>query len=222
MSSLFNITSDLVRLRNLLEAETEFDIANPELEESLVIKQEQLAGKMEGYVHVMNNADAQIEMAKAEIARINKFIAVKQHMRDRLEAALLQALLLFGEDDKGVRRLQIGTLRLSTRKSTSIQVNVEPDQVPDSCKYITATFKKLTPEMAKFLQRRLHDLPDSIGKKALLEAYTEIIDVSKTLVKEELKLHPVVAPEMKGELDPDAPLFVPWAEEVTKYGLTIK
>jgi hypothetical protein len=209
MSSLFKIENDILALRNLLESEQEFseqiDSEDKKvIEDQLAIKQEELATKVEGYIHVINQSEAQIVMANAEIERIHTFIDRKEHVVERLKGALLQALLLFGDEDKnGVKKMEIGTLRLSTRKSTSVEITGE---VPNQFKLFDASFKNLSSEMATFLRKRIEDLPASVGKTALQEAFKVDEKVSKTLIGDNLK---------KGA-------DLSFAQLNTKYGLTIK
>lgn len=198
----------MLELRDQLETENEFADESPEkewIESHLAIKQEELSTKIEGYLHVISQADAQADMAMIEITRIQKFAERKVHIAERLSEALLQALLLFGEENvNGVKRLEIGTHRLSTRRSKSVSI-IDEEAVADSCKLFDITFKDLTPDIKSFLSRRIQELPDSSGKSALIKAFSPKMKISKTLVKNLLE----------GE-------DVEWAEMVTKYGLTIK
>ena len=198
----------MLELRDQLETENEFADESSErewIESHLAIKQEELSTKIEGYLHVISQADAQADMAMIEITRIQKFAERKVHIAERLSEALLQALLLFGEEDvNGVKRLEIGTHRLSTRRSKSVSI-IDEEAVADSCKLFDITFKDLTPDIKSFLSRRIQELPDSLGKSALIKAFSPKMKISKTLVKNLLE----------GE-------DVEWAEIITKYGLTIK
>ena len=208
MASLYKLEGDMIALRNQLETEHEFEGDDAELkivEDQLQIKQGELSKKVEGYLHVISQVKAQSQMALNEIKRIQEFAEHKQHVADRLEGALLQALLLFGEEDsKGIKRMEIGTHRLSTRRSNSINI-LDESIVTDDCKYFDVTFKNLTPEIKNFLAKRIQDLPESVGKSALIAAFEPKVKVSKTLIKEKLG---------KEEID--------WAENETKYSLTIK
>lgn len=208
MSNLFNITNEMIELRNQLETENEFSDNETELkiiENKLEIKQEELSDKIQGYLHVIDQAEAQANMGLRELNRVQEFVDRKQHIADRLNGALLQALLLFGEEDnKGIKRLEIGTNRLSTRRSSSIEITNE-ELVSDDVKLCDVEFKNLTVEMKNFLANRIQDLPESIGKSALLKTFNPKVKISKTLLKEKLKTE---------ELD--------WANIKTTYYLTIK
>lgn len=208
MSNLFNITGEMVLLRNQLETENEFSDNEDEIqkiESNLKIKKEELSDKIQGYLHVIDQANAQADMALKELNRVQEFMNRKQHIASRLEGALLQALLVFGEEDKkGIKRLEVGTNRLSTRRSSSIEVTNE-ELVTDDVKLCDVIFKNLTVEIMNFLTNRIQDLPESIGRSALIKVLDSKIKISKTLIKEKMKTE---------ELD--------WANVKTTYYLTIK
>lgn len=209
MSSLFKIEKELIDLRNMLEVEEEFADDSPEkeiLEQQLEIKQEELSTKAEGYLHVISQAEAQANMAVEELNRIDAFIRRKRNIAMRLKASLLQAVLLFGEEDsKGVKRLEFGTHTLSTRRSSSVNI-LDEEAVPDDCKLCDVTFKNLSVDIKNFLARRIQELPDSSGKEELIKAFQPGVKISKTLVKEKLN--------KDDEIE--------WAKIETKYGLAIK
>lgn len=206
MSSLYRIEQELIELRNLLETENEFADESPEkefIEQNLEIKQEQLATKTEGYLYVISGVEAQVWQAEKEIERIQKFIQRKKNIVNRLNAALLQAVLLFGEENKnGIKSLEFGSHRLATRRSQSVVItNVE--SVPDDCKLHDVTFKNLSTDIQKFLHKRISELPDSSAKKELLEKF----NAGTKIVKKEVKK------KIEGDVD------IEWAKLETKYNL---
>jgi hypothetical protein len=207
-SNLYNISNELLELRDQLETENEFADESPErewIENNLEIKEDELDTKLEGCIHVINQAEAQAAGALKEIARIQKFVIKKQHIAERIQGSLLQALLLFGKESAtGVKKLEFGTNTLSTRRSTSVNI-LDEGAVTDDCKSYDVTFKDLTPEIKRFVANRIQDLPESTGKAALLRAYGAKVKISKALVKNKLE---------EDDLS--------WAETVTKYSLTIK
>jgi len=223
--SLFQISDDIIMLRNQLEVENEFDIDSEErkaIDEQIEIKQEELAHKVENYIYVISQVEAQAEMGTKELQRIQQFIERKQNIANRLKASLLQALLYFGEDDNGVRRLEIGTHKLSTRRSQCTQIN-EPAEVPEELKLVDVTFKNLSVDISKFLERRINELPDSAGKTALLEKIQSTEKIPLTQVKKYLEENPIEPPELEeGVLNEEAVTFVPWGEIKTNYSLVIK
>jgi len=213
MSSLHNISQELLMLRNQIEVEEEFVEGSDELQsldDAIEIKRHELSTKVEGYLHIIQQAEAQADMGGKELERVVTFVRRKENIVKRLKAALLQALLLFGEEDnKGIYRMELGTHKLSTRRSQSTNI-LDPGEVTDDCRLYDATFKNLNLEMKDFLARRIQDLPESEGKSKLVAAFDPGSKISKTLIKEKL--------EAIGEEDDD----ITWAEIETKYGLTIK
>jgi hypothetical protein len=226
MSSLYQISADLIALRNALEVEEEFDLDSDErkkIENSIAIKQEELVQKSEGYIHIISQVEAQADMAQKEIDRINIFKKRKEHIAERLKAALLQALLEFGEDDKGIKRLEVGTHRLSTRRNPFVKIN-DSERVPDECKLCDVTFKNVSVDIKNFIARMVQKLPDSETKSELIAKFEPGIKISKTLIKKFIEEHPVteeVAPEV---LDENAiqEAETPWAEIDVNYSMTIK
>jgi hypothetical protein len=76
-SNLYNISNELLELRDQLETENEFADESPErewIENNLEIKEDELDTKLEGCIHVINQAEAQAAGALKEIARIQKFV----------------------------------------------------------------------------------------------------------------------------------------------------
>ncbi len=213
MSNLFSISQELLLLRNQIEVEEEFIEGSDELQtlnDTIEIKREELSTKVEGYLHIIQQADAQADMGERELERVNTFVRRKERIATRLRAALLQALLLFGEEDaKGIYRMETGTHKLSTRRSQSVNI-LDSNDVPTDCKLYDVKFKNLDYEMKNFIAKRIQDLPESKGKSKLIAAFDPGDKISKTLIKEKL--------EAITEEDDD----ITWAEIETKYGLTIK
>ena len=213
MSSLYNISQELLLLRSQIEVEEEFVEGSDEiqlLDNAIEIKQEELSIKVEGYLHIIQQADAQAGMGEEELERIETFIRRKKNIVKRLRAALLQALLLFGEEDaKGIYRMELGTHRLSTRRSEAVNI-LDPGDITDDCRLYDAVFKNLDLEMKNFLFNRIQALPQSEGKTKLLAAFNDGSKISKTLIKNKIE---AITEEEDG---------ITWAEVETKYGLTIK
>lgn len=202
--SLYQINEELLYIvTELTEGE-----ATPELEESLKITREQLETKAIGYDHIIKFLNSQVELADREISRIEAFKENKNKQIEKLEGALLQAVLLFGKEDKlspakiaegkiPVKRLEFGTLRLSTRRSQSVEIVNEP-VINDKYKLVNLTVKDLTVEKAEEL------------KKLLLEKQIGEIDAPSRIMKT-----PIAEDIKKGEIVEGAILQ-------TNYGLTIK
>lgn len=224
MSSLYKIQEDLLEIFRTLE-DNEGEIS-PELETSLSIKREELQIKVVSYRHILKNIDNQIEFADNEIKRIQDYKKSKEKVKERLEASLLQAVLLFGEEDKksGVRHLEFDTIKLSTRKSTSVNIlnELEIDE-----KYISynITVKGLDNKKAMRLESFIKE--NSINPKDI----NLVANISKTELAKDLKENETRKEEMNrlinSGISPEN-LILPELENTegailhTKYSLIIK
>ena len=172
MLQLHNLEQDYIHLLNIIE-EAEGEIT-PEIETALSINEEGLEKAVTSYKHVMDVLDGNIDMANKEIERIKKFKEFKENAKQRFYKALLQALLLYGEEDKkGIHRLEFGTLKLSTRRTKSVLIEDE-DSLDE--KYLNIDLSKL----------------DSLQYKKIIDilpelAYTGKKKISKTAISDDIK-----------------------------------
>lgn len=121
--SLYRISQEQQALNELLfEAEGEL---TPELEEALAINEANLTLKAENYATSMAMFAASVEAAKTERKRLDAYIKRAENAQERMKNALSTALETFGLD-----RLEVGTYRISFRKSEAVIVDDELT-VPD-------------------------------------------------------------------------------------------
>lgn len=196
MDSLFNISAELLKLQELAE---EFELTE-EQSNQLEIKHNELGYKLKGYAHIISILDAQTENAYAEIERIKKFIDRKLKSSEHLRAALLQAVLLFGEEtgpDRGIRKIEVDSHTFSTRRSKSIKID-DQSEIAEKWKTYDISIKNLTKEsfseICQFLDNQ-EGLIYSIHEKILKEPIADAIKNGE---------------EING------------AAQITKYSLTIK
>jgi hypothetical protein len=150
MKSLFGIAQEYLQLADEL-TENGGELTQ-ELEQALTINREELTVKAQNYHYLMNTIEAQVSAAEIEMDRIAEYIKFKKAAHDRLKASLLQALLLFGEEDKkGIKRLEIGTLRLSTRRSESTAVE-SIEALPEEYKRVKTVVEADKTAIKKALQ----------------------------------------------------------------------
>jgi hypothetical protein len=150
MKSLFAIQQDYLQIIN--ELEDNGGELTDEISQALAITRDDLAVKAQNYHAIMSNLEADIAQAEAEIKRIQQYAKAKQAVYDRMYAALLQALLLFGEEDKkGIKRLEVGTLRLSTRRSESTAVE-SIEALPEQYKRVKTVVEADKTAIKKALQ----------------------------------------------------------------------
>lgn len=116
--SLYRISQEQQALNELLfEAEGEL---TPELEAKLVINQSNLEVKAEGYATSMAYFKAIEKAAEEEIKRLQSISKHSKNAQERMKGALATALETFGLD-----RLEVGTYRISFRKSEAVIVDDE-------------------------------------------------------------------------------------------------
>lgn len=116
--SLYRISQEQQALNELLfEAEGEL---TPELEEALAINEANLTVKAENYATSMAMFAASVEAAKAERKRLDAYIKRAENAQERMKVALATALDTFGHD-----KLEVGTYRISFRKSEAVIVEDE-------------------------------------------------------------------------------------------------
>ena len=119
--SIFKIQQEYFDLSNLLE-ETGGELTE-ELEELLVQNAEDFKKKAESYVGIIKSKNARINLLEDEIKRCQALKKSTENAVDKLETILLNALKLFGyQDKKGVWRYEGATFNLSTRKSDKCNI----------------------------------------------------------------------------------------------------
>lgn len=129
--NLFQITQEFLALASLIE-EAGGEATDAVLEE-LAISRENFEHKAQGYTRLILKWESEIEAASAEIKRIQALKKTKENSVARLKDTLLQALQVFGQEDKtGVRRYETALCKLSTRRSTAVEVTDET-ALPDAC-----------------------------------------------------------------------------------------
>ena len=177
MKSLYNIEQNYLELAAELE-ESEGELT-PELEERLVVHQEEAENKLTSYQNLIAELEAQAIMADEQMKRIQAFKKSKQVTIDKLKASMLQAVLLFGEEDKkGIKRLEYGTLRLSTRKSTFLDV-VNEEVIPD--KFLKIDISNLDREQYTSLIDTFPELANKGKKKVAKKEITDAIKGGETI-----------------------------------------
>ena len=129
--TLYNITQQQLEIISYLEEVG--GEATDEVVKALEINRDAFKTKAEAYAHMMLNAESDVTAIDAEIKRLQALKKTKVNMIDRLKDALKNALMLFGaEDSKGIKRFETPILKLSTRKSQSVEVTNE-NALPAYC-----------------------------------------------------------------------------------------
>jgi hypothetical protein len=124
MATLWEITQEFLTLASLIEEAG--GEATDEVMEELAISRENFQHKAEGYAKLILKWESEIDTASAEIKRIQSIKKTKENAVERLKDTLKTALLVFGQEDaKGVKRFETPLVKLSTRRSTSIEITDE-------------------------------------------------------------------------------------------------
>jgi hypothetical protein len=174
-------TYELYKVSNEIKAIEEELIENggeltPELEEVLTIKREQELPKvLSNYNTLLNKFKLLSEGIDNEIVRLNNFKSTLSSSSDKLKYYILKSLFEFGEERKGVFRIEADTVRFSTRKSAKVEID-NPEEVPEE--YKTYDVKIST------LHKNEYDLIMNFLKDNGLEEHTSSKEsISKVKIK---------------------------------------
>lgn len=173
--TIFSISEDILEILN--RASENDGYLEPDDEQMLQIKRNDLEGKVISYKGAISYLETDILVADEEIKRLSKLIERRNKLIETLKANLLQALLLFGEEDKkGIKRLKFSTFELSTRKNPpSVKIEDE-DMLDNRFKLVDVKFSNLTTQQLVKLKQCLDEFGLSLPVK-------EEIKVSKTEIK---------------------------------------
>lgn len=139
MNTLFNITHERRLIMAALEAAD--GESSPELDEALAINRSDFEEKAENYGVVMRKLQTDTEAIDSEIKRLTALKNAKERQCAKLEERLLEALLLYGEEDeKGIRRIEAGTFRFSTRRNPKSVEILDENLVPEEFKVAKTTY----------------------------------------------------------------------------------
>lgn len=142
-NSLFQINSELVEVTNLL-IDNGGELT-PELESRLQIAENELKAKSVNYYHVIKQIESETTLIDAEIKRMQDLKKSRVNTIEKLENALIYSMNLHG-----MEKIETETLKISTRKSKSVEV-VDIDKLPFNClkiekKAIKSEIKKMLDE----------------------------------------------------------------------------
>ncbi len=130
MKALYQIESEYLQLINQVE-EME-GVLTPEMEEALTINKNELEVKSIAYVEFIKSRESFNERVDSEIKRLQAIKKQNDSLISKLKQNLLNAVNLFGN-------FEAGFLKFSTRKSTSVNVTVEANELPKEYKTVKVT-----------------------------------------------------------------------------------
>ena len=130
--NLYQLTQEELSFLALME-ETGGEVTD-EIMEDLAIRRENFQHKAEAYAKFILKLEGEADQAAAEIKRIQGLKKAKEAVSERLRTTLLTALQVFGNEDPktGVKRYETALAKLSTRKSTAVEITDE-SSLPDAC-----------------------------------------------------------------------------------------
>ena len=125
--SLYQIEASLAEtLANIAEND---GVVTPEQEIALAITRENLAVKLTTYSDVIKSINQEEELAKLEIARIERWLFKKKKLIESLETRMLSAVNEFG-DYKGkekAKSISSGTITFAVKKTAFVFINNQED-----------------------------------------------------------------------------------------------
>lgn len=121
MSSLYNISNDILRIFNEVE-QAEGEITDEQYDE-LCIKQEELKEKLDSYVKAIKVWQVDEQALKDEKKRFNDRQNVYKNRIERLKKAMLEAVINFGETGKNNKFIELPNVRIFTKNTKSVEFN---------------------------------------------------------------------------------------------------
>ena len=118
--NIYQIEKEYLELANqLIESGGE---CSPELELQLTINQEQLEQKARGYGFVVKQMESDVLIIDAEIKRLGELKKARLKTMQKLETTVSNAMQLYQ-----INKLETPTLKISFRKSESVEIDNEAD-----------------------------------------------------------------------------------------------
>lgn len=122
--NVFQLATELQDIINELE-ENGGEIT-PEIEEQLDINQEAVNRKVKSYTEVIHQLESDIELIKSEDKRLADLMKRKEKTIEAVKKLILYSIDMFGETNKsGIKYIDFGTGKVSTRKSESLDVDID-------------------------------------------------------------------------------------------------
>lgn len=132
--SLYQITREQEYLNFMLE-ESGGELT-PEIEEALALNMDNMAEKSGNYCATIAKYSAMGAAIKAEVQRLQAYAKTCARIEETLKARMLDAMQTFGID-----KMEVGTYRLGTRKSTAVVIDNEAE-VPSQFIKVTTSVDK--------------------------------------------------------------------------------
>lgn len=124
--TLYDLTTEQLVINRLLE-ENGGELT-PELEQALIITEENLSVKTEGYCKAIAIYKGEVETLKAEIDRLTAKKKTAEKAVERMKESLLDCMKRLE-----LEKINAGTFTVSTRKSQFVEI-LDMDLIPDKYK----------------------------------------------------------------------------------------
>lgn len=118
MNSLYNITTEQLRINELLE-ELEGELT-PEIEEALIINEDNFLAKSEGYIESIAYFKAKQEAADVRIKEYQRIKRIAENAEKRLKERMQWAMEVLGRD-----KVEVGLHKMSLRSSQAVNITNE-------------------------------------------------------------------------------------------------
>ena len=120
--NLYQIQQELTEIVQTIE-EQGGEFTDEQLQQ-LICSKESFKDKVLDYYHVISNYNNDIDICKSEEGRIKELRKSREKIVDKLKGIIVDAIVNFGDINKnGVNYIEYPTLKLSTRNSSSVEVD---------------------------------------------------------------------------------------------------
>lgn len=219
-TSLYSLEQEYIEILQAVEqADGEL---TAEMQNRLQINEKDLERKAKGYKKMMEFLETLNAGIDKEISKLTELKETRERGIERLRAGLLQALLLFGEEDPktGVKRLEYDTMKLSTRRSKGGVEISDAEKIETKYCNFSLAIKNLTREQQEFIEAFISKTEET-GTPTVKKAFVidkKSIKAAIDLIKTQNEARKTLDPHAERELEE-----VPGAHIADdKIGLTIK
>ncbi len=137
LQSMYEISKGYLEIEEeLLHNEGEL---TPELEAKLEITQEALAEKSQNYIYVIKKQEMLKDAIKLEITRLKAMEKACDNVSKRLTNSIDNAMRMFN-----LNELILPLHKITYRKSESINISVDPEELPKDCQIIKQEIKAIS------------------------------------------------------------------------------
>ena len=160
--SLFNIANEFTAIEE--ELMLNGGKLTEDLQKQISINKDELTIKSENYIQVINKVNIEVGYIKTEIKRLNDLKKVRENVVKRLKDSIDTAMKMYDIDT-----IELPLHKINFRKSESVAINCEIDQLPSDCKII-----KVEPISKVELKKMLKEGRDIEGIELIINQNLQI------------------------------------------------